>query len=213
MPKEATKKLEDPRFDNKQDSLDLPFVYTEDQANLNLEYEVLAKFKKLHELMEFFKIDKSDKNAWIHLSMSLAEHYVPGMQFKKRTKPKKWNFLTLSALYCLVETIKTDLPNISRQELFNRVPEKSKNTSLENLVSTNIKPITLEGYYDRFSGTKKCLFLKDLLGDNEGQKEHVCAWFLDPKKQKSLKVLHTYPEAVEKYYIEMVNKAKENNCI
>lgn len=154
MPNNGIKKLGNKRLDTKQPALDLWDPQSPEDHKLQSEYKAALRFRRLIELMEHFKIDPKDEYAWMYLSIKLADHCVPAMQFSKKIgQPKKWDFDNKLKLYALVEALK---PHFSkRKELFNELPRIAQQTALKNIVSEKTKPITLQGHYDKFVSSKE----------------------------------------------------------
>lgn len=151
MPRDGIKKIGNKKLDAKQDSLDLWEAKNSEDRKLQSEYKAYLKFMKLLEMMQHFKINPRDENAWMYLSIRLAEHYVPAMQFsEKKGQPQKWSFDNKLKLFALVEGLRARFPEMKRKEIFNRLPAIACKTSLKTIISEETKPITLEGYYDKF---------------------------------------------------------------
>lgn len=207
MPKESVKKLGDPKFDKKQKPLDLLIPLDERDEKLNLELEFLAKCKKLTELAEHFEIDLKDEHAWFHLAFSLADHYVPGMDFeKKRGQPKKWNFLTLSALCSLYELTKDKFPEKNRAEVFKILPQEAQNTALSVIIPLGTEGGTLESAYDRFKSEIGYQVFLYHLEKTELSRDSAYKNLLNNKRKKLYEAFKKHPEQAEAYLMHLMQK-------
>lgn len=209
MSKEGYKKFGDPRFDRKQEPPDYLPVLSKEHEDLNIEIMVLAKFKKLFELKEFYGIKGNDVGDWQSFAMRLAEHCVPAMQFVETKKPKKWNFFTLSALYVLVQNTKEKHPDLNRENLFKRVIKEAQETSLSVIISPRIKWDTVAGHYDRFVATKDFPVLLYPEKDNFPESWKAYEAFLSTDKREFFKVARKHPEMIEAWYFQSIEKIKE----
>jgi len=202
MPKEGYKKFGDPKFDQKRKPPDLYPPLSEDHIDTNAHILANERFKVLYELKDYYQIEGNDLAAWQILSMRLAEHCVPAMQFIETKKPKKWNFFTLSALYVLTQNTKEKFPDLNREAMFKLVIKEAQKTSLSVVINPNTSWSTLAGHYDRFIATKDFPVL--LYPDRDKYPDSWKAYesFLLPKNREFFEMARKHPEMIEVWYLK-----------
>ena len=155
MPKDAPKKLGNPKLDNKRPYEDIPAPRNKIEKEENYQFELTDKMAQYVELMKHFEIEIKSEHAWMDLAIALAEHYVPGMQMsKQRGQPQKWTPEAKLQLHSLLELLKDKYPDKTRKELFKLLPKGAQNTKLKTVIKPSANPNTLEKEYDKFCNEK-----------------------------------------------------------
>lgn len=172
MPKDAPKKLGNPKLDNKRSYEDIPAPRNKIEEEENYQFEVTDKMVQYVELMNHFGIEVKSKDAWMDLAIALAEHYVPGMQMsKQRGQPQKWTPEAKLQLHALLELLKDKYPDKTRKVLFKLLPKEAQDTKLKTVIKPSTNPNTLEKEYDKFCNEKP---LKALITNMKEHSKNDC---------------------------------------
>lgn len=158
----STKKKFGNELDKKQKHIPFPSLVADEQEwNQFFELRKAKRKQAMDALFSYYGIKKDFFPCWVKLAWSLADDFVPAMQFQKpRGQPKKWDMQTRMALHALIVLHKEQNPKKPMKTIYKDILKEVEGTILASVISKDTAPKTIQNEYENFLSRTENVLIK-----------------------------------------------------